>query len=280
MCGDSFMRVLKLLISTQYLLWSVLRDWVLRMAGRPLAYSYVVLMYHRIRRSERVAFERQMAALKRVTRLVAVDGLDPVVGSRGRYAAVTFDDGCAGFMDVALPILRREAIPAIVFVPSGFVGRTPAWFTAEKGGLGSERLMNWNELRGLRDHGLAIGSHSVSHRALAELSDEDVDAELRLSKAGLERDLGVPIRCFALPYGSYNSGVLRRCTEAGYEWIFVSEPLAARSNVVGHVVGRIGVSPSDWSLEFDLKIRGAYQWLPIAIACKAWIANIVAGRVF
>ena len=34
------------------------------------------------------------------------------------------------------------------------------------------------------------------------------------------------------------------------------------------VTGRIAVNPTDWELEFRLKILGAYQWLPRVIAYK------------
>jgi hypothetical protein len=34
------------------------------------------------------------------------------------------------------------------------------------------------------------------------------------------------------------------------------------------VLGRISVEPTDWALEFRLKLLGAYRWLPQAIALK------------
>jgi hypothetical protein len=45
-----------------------------------------------------------------------------------------------------------------------------------------------------------------------------------------------------------------------------------------HVVGRIEVSPTDWPLEFRLKIRGAYQWLPLAMSAKRKVVSLLKRR--
>jgi hypothetical protein len=40
-------------------------------------------------------------------------------------------------------------------------------------------------------------------------------------------------------------------------------------------IGRIGVTPHDWPLEYRLKVIGAYQWLPLAIAAKRWVRRVL-----
>jgi hypothetical protein len=62
--------------------------------------------------------------------------------------------------------------------------------------------------------------------------------------------------------------VMGLASRAGYKRVFLNVPVRARANCAADVVGRIEVSPTDWPLEYHLKIRGAYQWLPIAIATK------------
>jgi hypothetical protein len=45
--------------------------------------------------------------------------------------------------------------------------------------------------------------------------------------------------------------------------------------VRGLVAGRVAVSPGDWKLEFRLKLRGAYAWLPVAIKVKAQVRRLL-----
>jgi hypothetical protein len=39
------------------------------------------------------------------------------------------------------------------------------------------------------------------------------------------------------------------------------------------VTGRIDVQPTDWQIEFRLKVLGAYRWLPHAFAVKRALLN-------
>ncbi len=42
-------------------------------------------------------------------------------------------------------------------------------------------------------------------------------------------------------------------------------------------MGRVRVDPTDWPLEFHLKLMGAYRWLPMAIALKRRLLATVRG---
>lgn len=51
--------------------------------------------------------------------------------AKQRYCVVTFDDGWLDNYAYALPVLRRHALPATVFLPTAFVG-TDRWFWPEQ----------------------------------------------------------------------------------------------------------------------------------------------------
>jgi len=84
-------------------------------------------------------------------------------------------------------------------------------------GLASE-MLSWDEVREMASDPLVeIGSHSVTHRMLANLSEDEVREELAASKAMIEKETGREVPHFSYPGNSYNDRVRRIAREAGYE---------------------------------------------------------------
>lgn len=88
-------------------------------------------------------FESALRAIGRFYRFVSLDDVTGLVTGAKRFnnaCHVTFDDGHRSLTDVALPILRRLAVPATLFVsPRVIEERTPYWFqelTAYRASLG------------------------------------------------------------------------------------------------------------------------------------------------
>lgn len=81
------------------------------------------------------------------------------------------------------------------------------------------RPMSWDQLREMQSAGMEIGSHGVHHRMLAKLSDEDLEYELRASKAALDAHLDKPIEVLSYPVGgsdAYDRRVMDAAARAGY----------------------------------------------------------------
>lgn len=257
----------------------------LRLAGKQPPWTFVVLMYHSVKREEAAQFSRQMDLLNRRTQVVGAD-FQESQGLRGRrYVAVTFDDGYKSFLVNVLPVLRQNSIPATVFVATGYLGRTPGWIKQGTHRDASEELLSGKDIVALVEEGVVgIGSHTVTHRSLSDalLSREEIRLELASSKRHLEEILGRSIHLFAFPYGAYDDRALLFAKEAGYRRVFLSTPLRSTRNIEGHVAGRIDVSPTDSLFVFWLKAQGAYQFLPLAIAAKArilsWKQRVVESR--
>lgn len=269
------LRVIKLLIASLFWLIDTAHAFVLRTTGRTVPWTFSVLMYHAIKDDEVSAFANQMDTLRKLTDVVSseFEAADAIFGKA--YAAVTFDDGYDSFFDNALPVLTERGIPAMVFVTTGYPSLVPEWITDMTHRCASERLMGLGRLTDVARRGVGIGSHSVSHPRLAELPAQEVVSEMTESRKTLERALGRQVRLFAFPFGSYNEECLRLATLAGYDRVFLSEPLRSPANMAGPVVGRVGVEPSDWPLEFTLKALGAYRWLQTAIVLKSRVRQHV-----
>jgi len=116
-------------------------------------------------------------------------------------ATLTFDDAYANFAEVVWPILRERRIPAILYVPIGFVrGDAPAPIRGTK-----LRACTWAELRELAREGVEIGSHGVDHLNLRRASATNLERELAESRATLERELQVKVQSFCYPQAKYDA---------------------------------------------------------------------------
>jgi peptidoglycan/xylan/chitin deacetylase (PgdA/CDA1 family) len=138
--------------------------------------------------------------------------------------AVTFDDAYRSVREVALPILDTLGLPATVFVPTAFPGRTEpmSWPGIEEwvGGPHEDELtcMSWDELRELADDGWEIGSHTHTHPRLTEIADGALANELERSRAECEERLdGRPVS-IAYPYGDVDARVIAAVKSAGYRF--------------------------------------------------------------
>jgi len=115
-----------------------------------------------------------------------------------RTALITFDDGFRSVSKYALPWLRTFGYPAVLFIPTAFIGRRN-WF--DRDWEPQEAICDWDDLRELERNGVSIQSHGVSHRQFSGLDPAEQEEELVRSKATLEDGLAKSIEVFAFPYG-------------------------------------------------------------------------------
>jgi peptidoglycan/xylan/chitin deacetylase (PgdA/CDA1 family) len=131
-----------------------------------------------------------------------------------RAALITFDDGHRCVLEIALPRLRELGLPAVMFMPSDFVGEVNEF---DDGAEPPGRLCDWEQLRELAASGVSIHSHSASHRTFSELSETERRDEMVRSKASLEAGVGEPVELFAFPFGDGGDGGVRGLlAESGY----------------------------------------------------------------
>lgn len=140
-------------------------------------------------------FEKQMQYLSEngytplfVSEIASADKYDkPVI--------LTFDDGYKDVYTNAFPILQKYNIKANIYMISGWINGDVYMTTDMMKEMANSPLIE-------------IGSHTVNHKALASLSDEEIDNELKNSKSDLEVILNKNIDVIAYPTGSYDSRVL------------------------------------------------------------------------
>jgi peptidoglycan/xylan/chitin deacetylase (PgdA/CDA1 family) len=228
----------------------------------------VIFVYHSVSRSQRSRFADQMDVLVRHARPVPAD-IPTLSGDANHYAAITFDDGIENIVENALPELRKRNIPATIFVVSDMLGGSPGWEYRGANSTLQEKAMSEAQLRELPTDLVTIGSHTATHPFLPLITDEALlHNELYGSRIKLEKILGREVRLFSSPYGEFNERVLVACREAGYERLFSALPFLALQTPNEFICGRVGAAPTDWPIEFRLKLAGAYRWVPYAYKLK------------
>ena len=124
------------------------------------------------------------------------------------------------------------------------------------------RLLTWDMCRHMVRSGFTFGAHTRSHSSLHLLTPEELRAEIRGSKADVERELGRPCRHFAYPNGYYNDAVIREVVDAGFASAVTTEDLANRIGTdpfrikrktlwENHSQGMLGYSPALTACQVD-----------------------------
>ena len=181
-------------------------------AGRDLVSpppaGLVVLIYHRVGGESGLEvdlpaalFEAQMSALAATGRVVDLASglayLDATTGQEDQGQpgpiAITFDDGTADFVDVALPIVARHKIPVTLYAATEFIDEGRPF-------PNDGRPASWAGLAEAIASGFVrVGSHTHAHRLLDRLPDAQVNDELERSIDLIGSHLGVEARDFAYP---------------------------------------------------------------------------------
>ena len=128
--------------------------------------------------------------------------------------------------------------------------------------LQRQQFMTWEQAREVSRHGVAIGSHTHTHRVLGRLDDEAQHWELRESKAALEQHLGQPVRTIAYPvgrYGNFNAATMRIARECGYQ---------------GGFSFRTGANAPGAINPYDIRRISAGDRFDGAFACSAYIPKL------
>ena len=133
-------------------------------------------------------------------------------GGRRRRAAVTFDDGLRNNLTVATPLLQELNIRATFYVCPGLWGEQHEDISGPAG-----RLLTEDEAAAMHSEGMELGAHSLTHRDLRGLGDEELRRDLAACKEQIEAITGAPCRTLAYPFGLYDSRVERAAAQAGYE---------------------------------------------------------------
>jgi peptidoglycan/xylan/chitin deacetylase (PgdA/CDA1 family)/GT2 family glycosyltransferase len=170
-----------------------------------------------------------------------------------RSVVITIDDGYTDVHRLAYPILQRYHFPATLFVVSDRVGTVNQW--DQQGEVAGRPLSDWPDLKQLACAGIEIGAHTRTHPHLKTLSAERAWVEINGSRTDIERELGMPVRAFAYPYGEYDQVSATAVTRAEFlgSCSVRSDPAIAATSP--HALPRIEIRGTDSLLDFIFKLH-------------------------
>lgn len=121
----------------------------------------------------------------------------------GPFISISFDDGFKNTLS-ASKILRQFGISACFFICPEFVGEMNEerlrMIFKERFHRPPMEFLNWNDVETLLSDGHEIGSHTMTHRRLSDLTPNELDYEIRTSQDRLKSKVGT-VRHFSWPYG-------------------------------------------------------------------------------
>ncbi|MEC3976548.1 polysaccharide deacetylase family protein [Amycolatopsis sp. H20-H5] len=122
---------------------------------------------------------------------------------------LTFDDGNASDVEIALPRLVERELIAEFFPLAGRIG--------QRGSVDSDGL------RELARAGMTIGSHGWDQRDWRRLDGRHAHQELEVAPQVLGELCGELVERFSLPFGAYDRRVLDRLKRAGATRVYTSD---------------------------------------------------------
>lgn len=207
-----------------------------------------VLTYHSVSDGETPIsvstddFRKQMDFLKKSGRDV-ISIREYLDGKQG--ILITFDDAFKDVYTNALPILKENDFPAVIFVNSSLVGGVASFATLERDR--SRLICSIDDLRQLANNKVAIANHSHSHKQLSGLAQEEVLSEYEKTFSFIKNNFvknSYP-DVFVFPKGAKNEQVKSLLRSRGAKILDDRIDIYSDTSITG----------------FTLKLSRSYLWL-------------------
>jgi peptidoglycan/xylan/chitin deacetylase (PgdA/CDA1 family) len=194
------------------LLVLVMAGWHGRHWWLPAHRAVRVLMYHQVSAGRAdfltvpvAELERQLAYLgRRGYRVIScrelLAGLAGQVPLPPRPVVLTFDDGYLNNAQLLAPLLRKYRVPATIFIPTKFMGRTNEWDG------GGEPLMDVPTLRALDPDLVELAPHSHAHVSYRHQALAAIDQDISTCLATLAQHQLPYVPVLSYPYGAMPKG--------------------------------------------------------------------------
>ncbi len=177
-------------------------------------------------------------------------------GQSRRCVALTFDDGYLDNLSHAAPIMKQYGFRATCYIVAGRLGEYNLWDADEL--QVRKPLMKAAQLNTWLAEGHEIGSHTLTHPRLSQLSADLATREISESRQRLEQLTGAPVEHFCYPYGDYAPETVAMVSAAGYRSAVTTQRGLADNRHDPLRLPRMSINGNKGMLRFALKTATPY----------------------
>ncbi len=221
-----------------------------------------ILMYHSIINDDEKSvsiksFQKQMLLMKKMGyETINFNELDNFE-SKKKFI-ITFDDGYENTFINAFPILKQLGFNATCFIITNKIGHYNDWDENQKN-FKKMKLMNTSQINEWVKHGFNIGSHTLDHKDLTKLSNNDKIDQIVNSKKFLINIFKTEVATCAYPFGSYDIET-KTLIKKYYDFAVTTKRSRYVKNKFNNcLLPRVPINKKDSLFKFFLKIRTPYE---------------------
>jgi len=156
-------------------------------------------------------FENYLKYLTDIGELLSIDNaIDQVTNKKfsknKTQFVLTFDDGFEECYTVIAPLLEKYNCKGVFFINTNYINSDLSYQDEfnKRIHLTTKTPMSWIQVIDLHKRGHTIGSHTLDHYNLSELSIKNIENQIRRNKVILEEKLNYKCDYFAWTYGRMN----------------------------------------------------------------------------
>jgi peptidoglycan/xylan/chitin deacetylase (PgdA/CDA1 family) len=168
---------------------------------------------------------------------------------------LTFDDGNASDVELALPALKRAGLSASFFLIAGRIG--------QRGSVDADGV------RELARAGMTVGNHGLRHRPWRALDADAEREELLDAQAAIAGAAGKAVDEASFPFGQYDRSALRAVRRAGFRRVYTVDGGPARADA--WLQSRHTITSSETAASLEAVARaGRGTARTVSLALKRW----------
>ncbi len=125
--------------------------------------------------------------------------------AEGKYVYLTFDEGYeAGYTEKILAVLKENEVPAAFFITAHYLNTQP------------------DLVKQMIDGGHIVGNHTVNHKSMPDLSDEEIRSEVMNLHTAVYEKFGYEMKYIRPPKGEYSERTVAYTNTLGYKTVMWS----------------------------------------------------------
>ncbi|MDD3190919.1 MAG: polysaccharide deacetylase family protein, partial [Candidatus Pacebacteria bacterium] len=167
---------------------------------------------------------------------------------------LTYDESASTVYEYGFPLFKEYGAVGDIYILSEEL---------RMGGMMSKQ--EFNALRGL---GFEIGSHTITHPYMTQISEEQMISELRDSQSAISDFFdGIAVPDFASPYGEYNTAMIEEAKKYYQSHRTTDEGFNSKENFDPYRI-------KAFSIESDMSAEYVTNLIDQAIASNTWLVLV------